>query len=749
MSDDERSTAIFSGVRVVELAGGIAGPIVGQILADFGADVIKVEPPEGDRARCLPGFLVWNRGKRGITVDTAATCDRRLVALLDGADVCIVRDVGDKPLGVDLEAVRRDNPGLIVVGVPPYESDTPWYGGDESETLLAASTGAALRQSSTDGGPVECVSPLILNAQGLWAATCTIAALIERERSGHGQSVTVSGVHALAYVSAGSLTKDPSQPEQVSAVGSGGPNPFYTRYRCSDGQWVFAGALVHEAQLRYLEVLGLSQLLDDPRSGGGTQTMITPGYRDWVREQFAAIFATRPRDRWLGLFEAADLPCGPLLTREQWFDHPQVQAAGLRHDVEDPEHGQVSMPGIYVRGSRTSGEIRRCAPRLGEHDLTVKPWPPRNRPAGLPPTKRGPLEGFRIVNLGTYLAGPYAGVLLSELGADVLKVEMLSGDPFRVSGFTYNRGMRSLAMNLRSADGQDALYEVVRASDAVLDNGRVGVMTRLRADYASLAAVKPDIVTSSVTGFGEDGPLAARPALDLVLQAMSGTMRAQGGDDEPVIVTISINDVTAAILCALGACLGLYERERSGRGQCFATSLAAAATCIQSGDYVWYMGIVRAPHGGRDFRGTDAAHRFVQVADGWIRVEASSVAELDTVPELTGLTRQEATAMLFARGVPATAARSFGELRADAQLAASEFTHSFKRSDGSTYTTPGRFALFGRTQMRDKLFCPGVGEHSREVLSDAGLSNQRIDELIETQVVVQGTPFDPVIFNYR
>ena len=249
---------------------------------------------------------------------------------------------------------------------------------------------------------------------------------------------------------------------------------------------------------------------------------------------------------------------------------------------------------------------------------------------------RGPLAGVRALDLGTILAGPYAGTLLAGLGADVVKVEAPAGDAFREPGFVYNRGMRGLAIDLSRPAGQQAFHRLVETADVVIDNSRLGVSKRLRVDYATLAEVNPRVITLSVAGFGEHGPYAHKPAFDPVLQAMSGMMTAQGGDGDPGFYTIPVNDVVAAVTAVLAVCLGLYHRGQSGEGQRTWTSLVASSLTMQSGELVRYEGRPPAQRGGRDFVGPSPADRFYQTADGWLRVQAPGLA---AVGEALGLAR--------------------------------------------------------------------------------------------------------------
>src|ERR1700761_9455866 len=241
---------VLEGIQVVDLSYGVAGPIVGMFLADFGAEVIKVETPAGDPARSEPGFAAWNRGKKSVVAHPADPARQQWLAeLVAGADVCLVSDPGTlAAYGLDRWRLLRDNPRLVLVETPAYAGDAPWYGGAESHGLLAAALGVAWRQSSHDGGPVESVARFLLQVHGVWAAVCAMAALVERERSGFGQLVSVSGVHAAMEANIGSSSVDPALPDPPTGIGPGGRHPTYTRFVARDGKWLASGALGGEVE---------------------------------------------------------------------------------------------------------------------------------------------------------------------------------------------------------------------------------------------------------------------------------------------------------------------------------------------------------------------------------------------------------------------------------------------------------------------------------------------------------------------
>ena len=345
-----------------------------------------------------------------------------------------------------------------------------------------------------------------------------------------------------------------------------------------------------------------------------------------------------------------------------------------------------------------------------------------------------------------------------------------SGDAFREPGFVYNRGQRGLAIDLTSAAAREAFYALVRCVDAVVDNSRLGVRERLKIDYATLAEINPSIVTMSVNGFGEHGPFAAKPGFDPVLQAMSGMMTAQGGESEPVLFTIPVNDIAAATLSVLGVCLGLFHQIRTGVGQRVWTSLAGCAAMLQSGELVRFAGRPAAIRGGRDFAGPSALERFYRVADGWLRLQAPDVVSLhkagvlpaSTSPEsdtelchilaetLATRSLTEVLDALTAAGVPAAPVRTPLQLVQDPAMQASGLFAKHHLQDGTPYFAGARYADFSRTAQQAVFEAPGLGEHSREVLAEAGLSTAEIDDLIAAGVVRQGQPFQAVaIMSYR
>lgn len=197
----------------------------------------------------------------------------------------------------------------------------------------------------------------------------------------------------------------------------------------------------------------------------------------------------------------------------------------------------------------------------------------------------GPLQGHRILDLTAYLAGPYCGMLLGDMGAEVIKIEPPQGDPARRAGPPFvsgesayflliNRSKKSLALNLKEKMGREIFLRLARTADVVMENFRPGVMERLGLGYDVLSKENPRLVYSAITGFGESGPYAKRPAFDHIIQGVAGWMSLTGKEESgPTRVGPSVGDIMCGTFSALGISLALLARQRTGKGQKVTTSL--------------------------------------------------------------------------------------------------------------------------------------------------------------------------------
>ena len=732
----------LAGVHVVEDATSLAATYAGFLLAELGAEVVRVEARDQPR---LPGDLVLQRGKRSL--DRAADATRR--ALLAGADV-LLRDGGVAPPGDGVIDCS-----VTTWGTRPHPRALP-----DSEPLVHAATGVQALQWSWGQRPVWLVTPMAAYMTGMLGALGVTAALFAERRGAPAQRVEVSSVSGALALNSGTYVRGPGHRGYLAATGDPlGLYPTYGLYRTADG-WLFVGALTQAFWVNLMTLLERVDLLVHPLLQVSPLAFGTPEIRTLVRTSIEPLFAARPTAEWTRLLRDADIPCGAVQSRTGFLHDPEAELLGLVADVDDPVLGRTRQAVAPAEFSDTPAPAPRAAPRPGADTdaLATAGW--RRAPAAGGPGPTSCLEGVRVLDLTSFIAGPFCPMLLADLGADVVKIESADGDPFRMTAFGFvgwNRGKRSLVLDLKRPEGATVLLDLARAADAVVDNFRAGVLDRLGLGWDRLHAANPRLVHTSITGFGSSGPLAALPGFDPVFQARSGLVAAQGGADEPVMHVIAYNDYCAGALGALATVAALVARERTGRGQRVDVSLFRTAYAAQAGEMVDYPGRPPLPVGGRDFAGSSAGARLYACRDRWLCVVASSPDERAALGRLAGtvladdapadgaaaqavaaflasLPRADALARLDAAGVPAAACLDFDELFTDDFLAARFFTTQDHPELGRLQM-PGPFIRFSATPIVYQRSAPLLGAGGADVLAALGYAPERIARLVADGVV--------------
>ena len=769
----------FDGITILELATGIAGPYAAMLLADQGADVIKIEPPAGDPARQLPGFHVWNRGKRSVLADIESPEGREAVRRLAGGVDVLVADFPPgraEVLGLDYDSLVKDNPGLVYCHLPPFGEAGAHAHRSADDALVAAVDGVAGGQPSAAGNPVFVVIPVSSYGAALLAAGAIGVALRVRERTGHGQKAVVSWLAGALAMETGSLVG--VEGGFLSPLGLAsltrqpqGAAPVYRLYQAAD-DWLFIACGNSTFWGKLCIALDMPELVSDPRFENAPWGITNFQDRAALYEIIAPVIASKPRAHWLRLFDEFDVPAAPVQGRADFINDPQVVHNGMRVEIDDPEVGRTVQMGIPIAFSRTPGAIRGPAPRLGEHTREVLASPPQSssaRPAADGRTHA--LEGVRVVDLTNYIAGSLCGMLLADYGADVIKVESLEGDSFRTFGLGFmgwNRGKRSIALDLKREEGRRILWELAARADVVVENFRYGVAQRLGADYETLARQNPRLVYCTIAGFGVDGPYAEKPAFDPLFQARSGAMAAQGGlGQPPVFLSAAITDYSAAVLATYGIAAALFERERSDRGQRVVTSLTNATIAGQSGSFVFYDGAPPEPQGGPDFLGPSAVVRSYQAGDGWLflacrreehwpalaRVlsrpelaqrhswEAAAAAPADGAlgQTLASIFRQDPLATWLARldgaGVPCAPVPGLMQLLRDEHLEANALMTDHDHPQWGRIRQTGLLVKLSRTPGCIQRRAPILGEHTQEVLAELGHTEDEMAHLRENGII--------------
>ena len=383
------------------------------------------------------------------------------------------------------------------------------------------------------------------------------------------------------------------------------------------------------------------------------------------------------------------------------------------------------------------------------------------------------LDGIRVADLTTMIAGPFCGMLLADMGADVIKVESLDGDPWRYMGGPFlaaNRGKRGIAIDLRKEEGREILRKLVSTSDIVVENARFGVWHKLGLDYESLRKVKPDIIYVSILGHGSTGPYSTWPGYDPLLQARSGQMVGQGGVGKtPVFHKVALNDYAAPMLGAFGAMLALYVRAKTGKGQHVETSLTNAAVALQCHEFIDYAGFERKFRGDTDLKGFSATYRIYESKEGWLFVFCINEGQWRSLCQTLGQdnllsdprfgtpkkreendealviilsdafrkrSAREWLKMLEDAGVPCAPQKDVDELLKDPHFLQNELVVDHDHPQFGRVRQTGIGPRLSETPGRIRRPAPLLGEHTNQILGELGYSPEEISELQQKRVIV-------------
>lgn len=770
---------IFEGLRVLELTWGISGPMAGMMLVDQGALVTRIEPPN-DPFAATPGYRVWNRGKRSAELDLSRPTDlAAFLALARAADLVVdsFRPGVTDHLGIDQATLRALNPRLVTCSLTGYGVGNPHSSRPAYEALVAARTGSQWAQrggimSSADlgipdveipdgaeqaarpDGPIFSASAW-MSINGFYHLSLGIAAaLVARERTGLGQHVEASMLARPTFTGAGNSS---------GGTGGGATRGSWMNLRgaprglfeCKDGQWVHQWPIkplrvVQAAEHDRLEDSPKPEFVrgkDDARIGLEPEAIVELFY--WLPLMQSA-FRRFTADEWVDWGKRIKEGVQRVRSPEEALGDPSLLADGSVVEVNDPDLGPIRHIGIITEFSRTPGAIRGPAPRRGEHTATVlveaalsPAFASRPELPDSPAVRLGPLAGVRVLDLGLALAGPYGTSLLADLGADVIKVNAPWDGPWMDTGIGQmaNRGKRSVVLDLQKPNGLAAVHRLAATADVVTHNMRHGVAGRLGIGYDDFLGDNPAVIYCESRGFDHARSASNVPGTDQSGSALAGQEWEDGGcsrGGRPFFGT-SMGDLGNGFLVAIAIVHALYHRDRTGEGQRVSTSILNA--CLATSSYTFAMpdgsGPERARLDGMQF-GFSALYRLYESAEGWICI---AVINGDHWERLCGAIERPRLGD-DPRFCEAAARADNDDALAD--VLAAEFrlrsaSAWFQRLDAAgvpveisspTFDSPtqGRpFLGFSHTPAMVSGPAPLLGEHTREVLAELGMTDAEID----------------------
>jgi crotonobetainyl-CoA:carnitine CoA-transferase CaiB-like acyl-CoA transferase len=718
-----------------------------MLLADQGADVIRVDPPGGPRWK-TPVNAVLLRGRRTLTLDLTDPGElRRAQALLDSADVAIenFRPGVAERIGIGPSAATRRNPRLVYVSLPGFGSQDPRRGDAAWEGVVMAAAGAY--RVPEQAAPAFSALPLGSVFAALEAAVAVVGALIARERDGLGQRVEMPLFDSL--FEAGGATPRVERTSEPFKVG----DFALAWYRCADGGWIAIGSAWFRHLEWFVQAAGCQAWIDEGLVDYD-RMMSDPAAVAEVRRRLVELFATRPAAEWEAIGHAHG--CSLIMVRSpaEWLAEPEPVAAGALVDSEDPELGRVRVPGRAVRIS--TAPDRPVAPRrpagADETDLRtaldalVIEAPPvaHGSPDAL---AAPPLAGVRILDFTRVAAAPTATKLLAQYGADVIKVDTDPTNramvPEPIGHQTVNRGKRSIRLDLYDPADREVLGALLATADAVVQNFALGVDRRLGIDEPSVRAIVPDVVYTYLNAYGTEGPRAgARGYADLLNCATGIAERTWGErvmESGHALLNVDrprwpFTDYAAGAVAAFGAMLGIYQHARTGQGSFVTTSLERAATLEQVVYALAYEGRdIAEPRG--DAPGWTPFHRLYDTADGAVFVgaaqdqqesllEALGVHDVADLPgAFAARATDDVTAALRARDIGAHRVAPMGSLLADDGVAATIGLRVDEQTDANGLVVmTGPVAHLSRTPPSIGRPAEPFGAHSDEIRRELGFS---------------------------
>jgi crotonobetainyl-CoA:carnitine CoA-transferase CaiB-like acyl-CoA transferase len=800
-------TKIFEGIRVIDLTQNMAGPLATMILADYGAEVIRLEPPGGDPMWEHPAYLMWQRGKKSVALDwEQETGWDNARSLIGGADIFIESlprgEAGRLGLGYDDLAAK--NPALIYIALSAFGEDGPLRDLKADDGIINAVSGRMRDQVGWQRGrPTFRAVNDVSYHTAMFMLQALVAALRVRKMTGRGQKLEASLLTGVTAPNnawrrfegqtlppdryANEAPKDAvMRGELVADRHESDPNTTVASQicaECKDGRWIMHSHVQQDLFDAWIDAIGLSWIRDDPRYRDAPKITNNED-RIALNHIIFARMKEKTSLEWRDIYRKNPDCAGEIMqTTQELIRHEQFLANGHLIELDDPRVGRIKQLGRFAKMSETPAEILRPAPLPGEHTQDILAAPPRPAPK-IAPTggdPKHPLEGITVLEVAGWLAAPFSGALLADLGARVIKVEPLYGDPYRAMFTNENmirafQGKENLALNLKSLEGQVIFHALVKKADILMHNYRPGVPERIGLDYETLRAINPDLVYVYAGSYGSVGPDSLRAAFNPTMGALCGNSVFQSGEGN-IPKGDQSPDPIAGSGVATGMMLGLAARVLTGKAQAVETSMMNSIAYCNADDAFDYAGKPprRAP--GREQLGLEAMYRLYETADGWVfltaqfdagfqrlckaieRVELLEDARYKNWPDRIRHSAALSTALepvFKSRDTQAwvslLTAADVGCVRADGPSHV-RFLHESEHSKATGFMTEtsspafaqlapgGRYwrhaplVKFSATACVPGLPYLGLGSHTMAVLLELGYSEAEIAKLVEAKIV--------------
>jgi crotonobetainyl-CoA:carnitine CoA-transferase CaiB-like acyl-CoA transferase len=778
----------LKGVRVVE-TGAERGELCARILADLGADVVKVEPPGGAASRAAPplhdgvslAFAVRNAGKRSVVIDIGSEGGReKLLALLDSADIWIESNTSGT---VPAPEVRARNPALVVLSITDFGHTGPYRDWVATDPVLLAMGGVLSRSGLPGREPLVPPADMALVLTAAHAAWAALVAYWNRLETGSGDRIDFSLYEATAQAIEPAMgtvgTAQAAGYEPTRDRPAPGPYPIF---RCRDGH-------VRVVLLAPRQWQAMRAWLGDPEDLRDPELETIRGRAlaaDRLHAAFERHFAARSKHELTLEGQARGVPIAPVLTPDEVLKEEHFRTRGAIGSRELAPGITADVPTGFAELHGRRIAAGRRAPAVGEHGDELLAGPLARRPRHdlrATPDGRRPLEGLRILDFGVIVFGAELARLFCELGADVIKVESREfPDGARVSPVHFaigHRGSRSVGVNLRSGEGVELIKRLAGSSDVLLANFKPGTLEKLGLGVEVLHDINPRLVIVQGSALGASGPWSSWMGYGPLVRCVSGLTslwRYPDDADSFSDSTVVHPDHYAARLAAVAALASLIDRRESARGAVISISQAetilmqlASLLAAESlapgrmresaevshnaapwglypcaGDDEWCVVTVRDDEDWRRLRAALgdpawAADRELTVASGRLAHRREIDARL--AAWTTTRAPREVAAVLQSAGVPAGFMQRPEEYEDDPQLRARDFLRTFEQPGLAPRRIEHGPFRSERIPPPANRPAPEPGEHTREICRGLlGIDGDAVDQLLAAGALEQPQP---------
>jgi crotonobetainyl-CoA:carnitine CoA-transferase CaiB-like acyl-CoA transferase len=765
---------MLDGVRVIDLTTDIAGPYCTKVLADAGADVVKVEPTTGDPLRewgsgALFEFL--NTSKRSIH----GNWDE----LISSADI-LVADAS-----VDLGALMATHPALVIVTITPFGCDGPWVGRPCTEFTLQAACGSTGNRGLPEQPPLSAGGRIGEWVTGTYAVLGAIAAYREAVRSGKGEHVDVAMLDCMAVTMITYPSTFASFSGWPDQVGTGRVIEVPSVEPATDG---YVNVTTNSAQQfqDFLIMIGRPDLLAD-------EELPIASKRFARRHEFLEIVAEyttkHTTNEFLDQAALLRIPCGPVLNGSTVPDFEQFKARGV---FQTSPSGRFVQPRVPFSISGLEPRPFGPAPDNGQHTGTIDWSTPGRSPTA---ESEGadwqlPLHGVRVVDCTAWWAGPASTNVLACLGADVIKVESVKRPDYMRFASTkpptepdwwewgplfhgVNVSKRGITLDLTAPEGVAAFEKLVETADMVVENYTPRVMEQFGLGWDRLHEVNPELIMVRMPAFGLSGPWRERTGFAQTMECLTGMAWLTGFADGPPVLVRGACDPLAGMHSVIAGLLALIARDRTGGGRLAETVMVEAALNAAAEQVVEFgaSGTVLTRDGNR---GPGAAPQGVYPCTGedqWLAIAVATDAQwlllrgalgnpgwamTDELSDVGGRRRhhdrvdagiaawskdqkaESAVEALVVAGVPAGVVVAGRDIVDNPQLRSRglfETEHHVSTGDHEIPMLPFKYS---RVDHWLRFASPTLGQHNQEVLTDLGLDAAAIEELRAAGVVGEG-----------